>query len=62
MKVFDFEIAIRDEGICKKQKCKCEDCCVGHMIYQAELKAREDDLCFHEIVYSVVKALRHKSN
>jgi hypothetical protein len=62
MKVFDFDKAIDDNGVCKRQKVKCENCCVGKLIYMAGLKARQNDLCFHKIVYSVVKVLREKSN
>ena len=58
MENFIIDIAIKEKGICAKQKVACEKCKLGKFIHKNGLKSDIDDLCSHEIVFLFAKLLK----
>ena len=54
---FDINRALVDKGNCSNQKCGCEKCKMGALIFKEGLK-RSDELCDHKIVYTFAKVAK----
>lgn len=55
---FNLDIAIEDDGNCKRQKCGCENCEMGRAIFNLKLKDRIDDLCRMEFILMFSRFLK----
>ena len=52
---FDYDQAIKDEGVCLFQKVKCKDCIVGKMLGYDPII---DEYCDHKQVLAIAKVVR----